>query len=87
MTYSEQIEKKDKQLIELKASRIGFEHKIKELEEKYMDKDLDKELLKKQISFYELEQKKFREVLKGKDEEIRVLNGKVKAARELESEN
>lgn len=42
VNYQEQIEKKDKQLIELKASRIGFESKIKELEDRYMDRDLDR---------------------------------------------
>lgn len=44
-------------------------------------------MLKKQISFYELEQKKFKELLKDKDEENKLLVAKGKGMKALESEN
>lgn len=84
MTFQEQIEKRDKQLIELKANKIGYQNKLKELEEKYQDKDLDKELLKKQVSFYEIEQKKYKEILKDKEDEIKSLVNKNKGMKLLE---
>ena len=66
-SFQEQIEKRDKQLLELQANRLSSENRLKELEEQCLDRNLDREMLKKQVSYYELEQKRFKEIIREKD--------------------